>query len=386
MRAQTPSPKRVPLGTTTAARQGDRRQWLAFQLAHDELKEEQGGFGGLLVFGEVALDALFLLAAEGRVGEDDVHAVLFADLGQLVAQGVAGVDLRGVEPVQKQVHLAEQVGQGLGLAAEDGALLQNLAVGHGLDLFAEMVEGLDQEAAGAGGRVEHGLAQARVGDGHHEAHDRPRGVELARVAGGVAHLAQHGFVECAQGVQLVAGGEVDAGDLVDDVAQEVAAHHAVLDALEDGGDHVPAVVAVRAGQAAQVGEEPGAALAVGAGAFLLVDEGEQLIAGDALRVGGPVAPAVGRLDGGPKRFPASAASCSRCNSRSSRNLRNMIQVSIGSRSRSPFRPLSLRMMSRADLIRLPRDWAVVSGCSFFVCESVPFICLSMRRRGDSAVR
>src|SRR3989338_9432315 len=63
--------------------------------------------------------------------------------------------------------------------------------------------------------------------------------------------------------------------------------------------------------------------------------------------------------------PARSASILRCISRSSRNLRNMIQVSIGRRSRSPFRPLSLRMMSRADLIRLPRDWAVVSGLSAF---------------------
>src|ERR1035441_4951081 len=37
----------------------------------------------------------------------------------------------------------------------------------------------------------------------------------------------------------------------------------------------------------------------------------------------------------------------------------MIHVSIGSRSKSPFRPLSLRMMSLADLSRAPRDWAVV---------------------------
>ncbi len=39
----------------------------------------------------------------------------------------------------------------------------------------------------------------------------------------------------------------------------------------------------------------------------------------------------------------------------------MIQVSIGRRSRSPLSPLSLRMMSRADLMRLPSCWAVVSG-------------------------
>ena len=39
---------------------------------------------------------------------------------------------------------------------------------------------------------------------------------------------------------------------------------------------------------------------------------------------------------------------------------SMTQVSIGRRSRSPLRPLSLRMMSRADFRRAPRDWAVVA--------------------------
>jgi len=34
----------------------------------------------------------------------------------------------------------------------------------------------------------------------------------------------------------------------------------------------------------------------------------------------------------------------------------MIQVSIGRRSRSPFSPLSLRMMSREDLMMADRDW------------------------------
>ena len=208
------------------------------QLAHDELEEQERGFGGLFVFGEIALDAFLFLAAEGRVGEDDVHAVAFADVGELEAEGVAGVDLRGVEAVQEQVHLAEEIRQRLRLAAEEGFLLQDFAVGHGLHLFAEVVVGFDQEAAGAAGGVEDGFAQARVGDGDHEADDGARGVELAGIAGGIAHLAEHGFVQGAQGVQLVAGGEVDAVQLVDDIAQEVAADHPVLDALEHGGDDI----------------------------------------------------------------------------------------------------------------------------------------------------
>ncbi len=51
---------------------------------------------------------------------------------------------------------------------------------------------------------------------------------------------------------------------------------------------------------------------------------------------------------------------------SSRNFRNMIHVSIGSRSRSPESPLSFRMMSRADFIREPSCCVVVCGCSAFL--------------------
>ena len=48
------------------------------QLPHDELQEEQRGFRRLFVFGEIALDAAFLFAAEGRVREDHVRAVALA--------------------------------------------------------------------------------------------------------------------------------------------------------------------------------------------------------------------------------------------------------------------------------------------------------------------
>src|SRR5262249_54121819 len=60
------------------------------------------------------------------------------------------------------------------------------------------------------------------------------------------------------------------------------------------------------------------------------------------------------------------ARSSRTSSWSSRNLRNMTQVSIGRRSRSPLSPLSFRMMSRADLTWFPSRWAVVRGASAFL--------------------
>ena len=70
--------------------------------------------------------------------------------------------------------------------------------------------------------------------------------------------------------------------------------------------------------------------------------------------------------------PRSTASVSRCCSISSRNLRNMTQVRMGRRSRSPERPLSLRMIWRADLMMPASCWAVVGGggrglgCGFFL--------------------
>ena len=82
-----------------------------------------------------------------------------------------------------------------------------------------MIVGFHQEAARARCRVQDGLAEARIRDRDHEPHDGARGVKLAGIARRIAHLAQHGFVERAQRVQLVAGGEMNAVELVDDIAQ-----------------------------------------------------------------------------------------------------------------------------------------------------------------------
>jgi hypothetical protein len=126
------------------------------------LQKEKRGFRRLFVLREIALNALLLLAAEGRVREDHIHAVALSDVRQLVAEGVGGIDLRRVESVQQQVHLAEQIWQRFRFTAEEGFLLQDLAVSHGLHLFGQMIVGFDEEAACAAGRVEHGLAEGSV--------------------------------------------------------------------------------------------------------------------------------------------------------------------------------------------------------------------------------
>ena len=76
----------MPLGATTAARPGFRRARL--NLPHDQLKKEQRGFRGLFVFGKIALNAALFFAAEGRIGEDNIHAVFLADVGELEPERV----------------------------------------------------------------------------------------------------------------------------------------------------------------------------------------------------------------------------------------------------------------------------------------------------------
>ena len=71
-RVLTPSPNSVPSGSTTAARPP------GFEQADDEGEEQVGRLAGAEVLREVALDAVFLAPAEGRIGEHDVDAVALA--------------------------------------------------------------------------------------------------------------------------------------------------------------------------------------------------------------------------------------------------------------------------------------------------------------------
>jgi hypothetical protein len=61
-------------------------------------------------------------------------------------------------------------------------------------------------------------------------------------------------------------------------------------------DNIAAVVAVAALQAAQVGEQARPLDAVGPDGFVVVDEVLEGVAADALFLGGPVAPAIGRFE------------------------------------------------------------------------------------------
>jgi hypothetical protein len=52
-----------------------------------------------------------------------IYAIALANVGELEAERIAGINLRSVEAVQQQIHLAEKIRQGLRLTPEQGFLL-----------------------------------------------------------------------------------------------------------------------------------------------------------------------------------------------------------------------------------------------------------------------
>ena len=113
--------------------------------------------------------------AEGRVGEDDVHALLLPDLGQPEPECIPRVDARRPVSVQQQVHLGQQEGQRLRLHAQDAVLLEDLALLDRVGLLLEMPEGFDEEPARAARGIEDGLPEPRVDSLDHETHHGARG-------------------------------------------------------------------------------------------------------------------------------------------------------------------------------------------------------------------
>ena len=243
--------------------------------------------------------------------------------------------------------------------------MENLPILNRLALLFQVLERLDEKAARTAGRVENHFTELRIDNLDHEPDHSTRSIKLTGVAGGIAHLLEHRFVEMTEGVDLVTAGEMNAADFVDHVTKQITVDHPVDGALEDGSDHVAPVAAVGALQAAQIGEQAGSFSAVGADSFFVVHEGDQLVAGYSLRLQQPNhASGMANREQGRKRLPLILASSSRICSMSSRNFKNITQVSIGSRSRSPLSPLSFRMMSRHDFTMEESRWAVVNGWEF----------------------
>ena len=98
-------------------------------------------------------------------------------------------------------------------------------------------------------------------------------------------------------MNLLGGGEVDAVDLVDDVAQKVAVDHTIDRTAKDCSNDVTPVVDTGSLQVAQVGEESRTARAIGPYGFFVVDESDEVVACEhGVGVVGPITPAVRRFD------------------------------------------------------------------------------------------
>jgi hypothetical protein len=76
-------PRRDPIAEQRAVRNDDSSAPTpgALQPAHDQLQEQQRRLGRAPILGEVVEDARFLLAAEWRVGQDDIDPLILANLG-----------------------------------------------------------------------------------------------------------------------------------------------------------------------------------------------------------------------------------------------------------------------------------------------------------------
>ncbi len=249
------------------------------QQADDESEEQVRGLASAEMLREVRLDAVLLLAAEGRVGEHDVHPVLLlpADIG--AGQGVVVADeARVLDAVQQHVGDAEHVRELFLLHRAERRLHGLLILGPLHVAPAHVAQRTGEEAAGAAGGVEQGLAKFRVDAVHHEGGDGARRVVLAGVARRL-QIVEDLLVDVAEMLAFGQVVEIDLVDLVDHLAHQLAGLHVVMGVLEHAADDTAAVAGMSCHPEVLQGRKQ-----------VVVDEGEQFFAGDALRVRRPGAP------------------------------------------------------------------------------------------------
>ncbi len=162
------------------------------------LEKEVGGLAS--ADGEILLHFLAFLAAEGRIGLDDVVPVFFLNVGEVFGERVGVNYVRRIDAVQYHVHNADNVGEGLlFLAVEctglEEAILRDGSIGIG---FLHVVERLAVEARRAEGAIVDAFAEFRLHDLNDGADERARGVVFAAVSASVAHVLDLGFVKVGE--------------------------------------------------------------------------------------------------------------------------------------------------------------------------------------------
>ena len=262
----------MPSGSTTAARPS------GFEQAHDQRQEQVGRFLGA-EGREIVLDAVFLPAAEGRIGDDDIDALVLAPRNQRPGQRVVVAhEARVLDAVQQHVGDAEHVRKLLLLHRAQAALHRLALLGRADVFLLHVIDGAGEKPAHAAGGIEQDFARMRVDPVDHERGHSARRVIFAGIAGRLQVVEQL-LVELAEVPPLVEIVEIDLIDLVDHLPQQLAGFHIVVGVLEHVAHDAAAVAGLgRKLQALQRREQ------------LVVDEIEQSLPGDALRVRRPVAP------------------------------------------------------------------------------------------------
>ena len=274
-------PRLDPFAEERPVGQDDSGPAAGFEQPHDQGQEEVGCLLGAEVLRKVRFDPVFFTAAEGGVGQDDVDAVRLgvADVGP--GQRVVMTHKAGVfDPMQQHVGDAQHVRELLLFDGPQpflhcGFLLRFLDVA-----VTHMADRTGQKAAGAAGGVEEDFAGVRVDPVDHEGGHRPRGVVFPRVPRRL-QVVENLFVDVAEVLTLGEVVEIDRGDLVDDLTDQLTRFHVIVGVLEDVLDDAAAVTGFgRRREIFEGGEERP------------VDEFDELVPRHPLGVGGPGPPLV----------------------------------------------------------------------------------------------
>jgi hypothetical protein len=193
---------------------------------------------------------------------------------------VVAHEARVLDAVQQHVGDAQHVRELLLLDRAQGALHPRLVLGPLHVTLAHVINGAGEKAAGPAGGIEQDFAGLGINAVGHEGGDGARGVVFAGIAGGL-QVVEKLLVELAEVAALVQAVEVDLVDAVDDLPHQLPGLHVVVGILEHIAHDAAAVAGlVRNAQGLQRREQ------------LVVDEGQQLLARYAFRIGRPGTPLV----------------------------------------------------------------------------------------------
>lgn len=133
------------------------------------LQKQERGLAGFDI--EVLLDFRPFLAAEGRVGKDDVETVLFLNIVDILAQRIGVQDIGCLDAVQDHVHDRDDISEALLLLAVKGAALECVIVAGRFGERLQIVIGFAQEPCRANRTVIYPVANLGLQHLDHRANE-----------------------------------------------------------------------------------------------------------------------------------------------------------------------------------------------------------------------